>query len=468
MFTLPADPWLWILDEGLVRALLAAAPAHAGLQARAAAHPALAAAMRHWVQGEGAAALAALEPALAARDPDALLVGAQICFETGNLGRAATLYHELAETVPDHPYASFNEGLCLARLGRWEEAAGSLQKAVVLTPSHAEAWHLLGISLLQLRRPAEAASSFAQCLNLRPGYVPAVCGQAAALQMQGKAADALALYLPLIESSPNREELLVNALQAALDARDWTSVRRLATRVAAVSPGSLLAREAAAQADLAEEKYEAALETFRELAAAAPAFVEHWYHIGLCLYRLGRWQEAAEALQSALQVDPRHTDVRLALADALAATGAWAAARAALAPLVQGTEPCAGAWLRLGLIHAAEGRTAEAREALDYALEAGAGAQDPLLGQLRAALAVRLHESGDFQAALELYALALAVRSSDASLRLSYGNALASAGRLAEAQQAWQEAIAAEPALGAALVEALEPRPARNHHPAAG
>lgn len=460
MMTLPSDAWLWILDDALVRTLLEAVPRHAGLNARAASHPALPEAMRCWLKGDGAAALAALEPALANEDPDALMLGAQIQFESGDLDRAASLYHRLAEAAPDHPYASFNEGLCLARLGRWEAASAALQHAVLLTPSHAEAWHLLGLSLLHTGRPAEAASAFAQCLNLRPGFAPAVCGQAAALQLLGKPAEALALYLPLLESAPNREEILANALQAALEARSWPDVRRLAARVAVISPGSPAARQALAQADLAEGNYESALDVFRALAAAAPALPELWYHAGACLYNLGRYEEAADAFRTALQVEPLHAEARLGLAESLLQAGDLEQAAYALEALTDG--PLARtAWLRLGLVRALQRKNGPAREAMARALELGVEEQDPMLTELRKALAVRLHESGDYAAAAELYALALAVTPGEPRLQFSYGNALASLGRMEEAQEAWKAALAADASLAAELVEALDPSPAR-------
>jgi tetratricopeptide (TPR) repeat protein len=464
MMTLPADAWLWILDDALVRTLLEAVPGHAGLKARAASHPALTEAMRLWLKADAAGALAALEPAVAAGDADALMLAAQISFESGDLNRAASLYRRLGEAEPDHPYAAFNEGLCLARLGEWPEAASALQRAVLLTPSHAEAWHLLGLSLLHTDRAAEAASAFAQCLHLRPGYVPAICGQAAALQLQGKPAEALSLYLPLIDSAPNREEILANALQAAVAARSWANVRKLAARAAALSPGSLAAKEALAEADLAEGDYEAALAAFRELAAAAPAFLEHWYHIGLCLYRLQRYQEAADAFQTALQVQSRNAEARLGLAESLFQAGQLEPARTLLEGLTDG--PLAKtAWLRLGLVRLLQGGRDDAREALARAIELGADGHDPLLVELRAALAVRLHEAGEYAAAAELYALALAAAPDQPRLLFSYGNALASLGRMEEAQEAWKTAISAEPRLAAELVAALDPAPGRKSAP---
>lgn len=467
MIPLPADSWLWIVDDELVGTLFEAAPAHPGLAARAAAEPAMVEAVRHWLRGEPDAALAALEPAAARDNTDALLLAAQLCFESGDPARAAELYHRLAELVSDHPYAAFNEGLCRIRLRQWQQAAEALQRAVVLTPSHAEAWDLLGVALLRLERAAEAASAFGQCLALRSGYVPAVFGKAVTLQLQGKHGEALGLYLALLESAPQKQELLLSALRAALDAADWPQVRQLALRIAALSPGSLPAREALACADLAEGKYEEALEAFRELASAAPALLEPWYHAGLCQFRLGRYAEAAEAFRSALLVDGRHVESRLALAESLRLSGRPEEAREALLGLVETAPDCTRGWLRLGLLEAESGRLEEARRALGQALQLGAAPEDPDLAGLRASVAVLLQERGEYGPAAELYQLALAVNPEDAVCLFNYGSTLASLERLEEAQQAWKKAVTLDARLAPALIEALEPRPVRIQNGAA-
>lgn len=463
MTPLPADSWLWIVDDELVRTLFAAAPSHSGLAARAAAEPAMVEAVRHWLRSQPSAALTALEPALAHDNADALLLGAQLCFETGDLTRAAYLYHRLSQCQPDHPYAAFNEGLCHLRLRQWLPAAEALQRAVVLTPSHAEAWHLLGTSLLHLERLAEAASAFGYCLSLRPGYVPAVFGKAAAFQMQGKASEALALYLQLLEAAPEREETLLNALSAAVESAEWEHVRRLAMRVSALSPGSLPAREALAHADFAAGRYEEALAAFRELASAAPAFLEPWYHVGACLFRLGRYMEAVDAFLSALQADSRHTESRLAMAESLRMAGKAEQARAILEALADSPQAGPAAVVRLGLIQAETGNLAEARRSLDKALEMGASTNDPETAELRSAVAALLQQQGDYAAAADLYRLALSVRPEDPVLLFNYGSTLASLERMEEAQAAWKQALELDPSLAPALIEALEPQPVRNH-----
>jgi tetratricopeptide (TPR) repeat protein len=59
------------------------------------------------------------------------------------------------------------------------------------------------------------------------------------------------------------------------------------------------------------------------------------------------------------------------------------------------------------------------------------------------------------------------VQPEDASLLFNYGSTLASLERLEEAQQAWKKALALDPGLAPALIEALEPRPVRLQNGAA-
>jgi len=282
--------------------------------------------------------------------------------------------------------------------------------------------------------------------------------------MQGRPSEALALYLELLEASPDREEILLNALQAAVEASDWQQVRRLALRAATVSPGSLPAKEALAQADFAEERFEEALAAFRELNAVAPAFLEPWYYIGACLFRLGRYTEAAEALQGALRIDSRHLESRLALAEALRLDGRLEEARAALESVADSPQATAEAWLRLGLLRAETGQLEEALLAAEQARQLGAPEDHPDLVQLHAAVAALLQDRGGYARAADLYRLALSVRQDDAILLFNYGSTLASLGRLEEAQAAWKQALERDPSLAPALIEALEPQPVRNHH----
>lgn len=289
------QPWLWILDSGLVRTLLAVEPDNGTLEKRAAAHPALVGAMRLWLQRDGKRAMEALGPAIEAGDGDALLLAGQVSFESGDLERAAGYYGRLAAAAPEHRYANLNRGLCLARMREWGHAVESLQKAVTLDPSNPDGWHVLGICLLQERRAAEARGAFEQSLKLRAGYAPALCGAAVALQWLGRAEEALAVYEQVLEVAADVEEVLLNAAGAALACNRMEKAAELAGRALSQNPTSGEAMVAMGQARMAQGRNQEAAEAFEGALGVDRGDTAALHGWAASLLELGRFEEAEEA-----------------------------------------------------------------------------------------------------------------------------------------------------------------------------
>ena len=66
------------------------------------------------------------------------------------------------------------KGEALARLGRFEESAEALRRAVKANPRHAYAWNNLGRGALQRKAWVEAKEAFDQALALEPGQMEAL------------------------------------------------------------------------------------------------------------------------------------------------------------------------------------------------------------------------------------------------------------------------------------------------------
>jgi len=63
-----------------------------------------------------------------------------------------------------------NEGLCLAGMGKTDEAEVAYGRALGLDPRHPEALNNLGVLMFQERRYAEAREFFAAATAARPAY----------------------------------------------------------------------------------------------------------------------------------------------------------------------------------------------------------------------------------------------------------------------------------------------------------
>lgn len=101
-----------------------------------------------------------------------------------------------------------------------------------------------------------------------------------------------------------------------------------------------------------------------------------------------------------------------------------------------------------------------AQEALDQVLSRAEAAAEhgALCGELCAALGALYHQDGQHERACELYLLAMEWAPGSAETLFNAGSALASLGRIDEAQSYWKRALAGDPALAPVLLELMGSR----------
>ena len=98
-------------------------------------------------------------------------------------------------------------------------------------------------------------------------------------------------------------------------------------------------------------EYEKALQKYRSQAPSDAAGVARQrYNIGVCLYRLGRHEEAVTELKEAARIDPNYQKAFYALGMAEAAGGNPVKAKTAFARAVDLKKTDAEAWFDLGLV----------------------------------------------------------------------------------------------------------------------
>ena len=332
--------WLWFIDEELAHKPLAVDPDMPRRAKRPASQPALGEAIRLHLGGAPEAALDLLQPAIAACDSDALFLAGQIRFELGRFEDAAAAFRKLGEWCPGSRIASFNHGLALAKLRKWTSAIEWLQRAAVRDPERFEGWFALGVCLLGERRGDEADACFHQVLKLRPEYVPALLGHAVALHLQGEYLGALAIYQRLLESQPERPELLANALAAASALSDRKTSGELARRLLRVLPGHPAALAEVASAAIEQGNFVDGARWCSALAEATPGSFENWFNLANCRQRAGQHGDAIRAFDHALELRPEDADTLEGRADALFASGLVHAQLGRWGPAASAFEQC--------------------------------------------------------------------------------------------------------------------------------
>jgi Tfp pilus assembly protein PilF len=166
------------------------------------------------------------------------------CHRRGLLDQAAALYRRVLEAVPEQPDALHllgriaeargdpaqalglidgaiaangrvsafhaSRGSVLLSLGRSEDAARSLRRALSLEPNSAEANNVLGNATLALGKPAAAIECYRRALALRPEYPEALNNLGSALRASGRLEEAEAELARAIALRPSYASALAN------------------------------------------------------------------------------------------------------------------------------------------------------------------------------------------------------------------------------------------------------------------
>lgn len=328
----------------------------------------------------------------------AYIMQAQLAMARNDLDEAARLSRLAARVVPDHPALQALDGTLELRRGNVDQAMKLLSEASRRAPEDPVVLHALGFAYLAKGHLAFAEQAFRKLMEVVPssGMVRQLVSQ---LQLrQGRPDDALKDLAPLLEDPVTATPEL---------------------------------RRYAGELELAAGRPDRALPLLREALAALPGEPRTMAAIGDAWRRLGDGEDARRTLDAALATSPDND-------------GLWRA-RLGFEPMGQGAADLVAAWRARRpesidaleaemVLHASEGRPAEAEAAAQALLERAPGhpraqmrvidallARDPAQAAqrleelaartpeprerrtLEAMLGLARHRSGDFAAALDIW-----------------------------------------------------------------
>ncbi|GGK16325.1 tetratricopeptide repeat protein [Luteimonas terricola] len=267
----------------------------------------------------------------------AYLMQAQLAMGRNDLDEAARLARLAGRVSPDHPTLQALEGTLELRRGNVDDAMKLLAAASEKAPEDPVVLHALGFAYLAKGHTAFAEQAFRNLLKLAPraGMVRLLVAQ---LQLrQGRPADAVEELAPLL-------------------ADPATATPQL--------------RRYAGELEVAAGRPERALPLLREALAALPGEPRTMAAIGEAWRRLGDFEDAQRTLDAALATSPDND-------------GLWRA-RLAFEPAGRGAADLIGRWRTRRpesldameaemVLHATEGRPAEAEAAARALLERSPG-----------------------------------------------------------------------------------------------
>jgi tetratricopeptide (TPR) repeat protein len=240
-----------------------------------------------------------LVPYLARRpgDVQARLLLARVYVRESELDRSAEALRSVLQADPDNLVARYNLGFVAYRSRRYDEARDNLQRAIGLRPDHVAAHYTLGLTDLAQGRAQEAIAELEKAVSLDSKHV-------------GAHFNLIGAYARVGDAGNSRRH---QRIYAELSGRSKAKTER-ETQIKAESIKAIRM--------VLEKKYGEALAEYETLAARYPddAGLEH--QIGLMHLRLGHREQAVQALEKSIALDPGRSDPHYLLSNLYREMGA--------------------------------------------------------------------------------------------------------------------------------------------------
>jgi tetratricopeptide (TPR) repeat protein len=225
--------------------------------------------------------------------------------QTGVWKNSFTLWNFVIEKEHDRvPFAYNSRGLALQEMGRYDEAIGDYNKAIVLDPLSPEPYINLGMVYGMTGRHKDSLQSLKRALAIDPNSTAAYFNLATLYRKTGKTDEAIENYGKVIDLDPNYRAAFrgLGATHMSLGRTD-DAIMAYAKLVslspadpeALTSLGDALARKGAGKD--AMEQYQSAL-------SINPDYVDAHYGLGSLYANSGRTQEAMGHFEAAVKLKP--------------------------------------------------------------------------------------------------------------------------------------------------------------------
>ncbi len=405
---------------------------------------------------------------------------AQLRFEQGRWDLAEKGFVAVVRMAPNQATAHYNLGLALERQGKFGKAATEFETAASIDSQLWQAHAALGVCLLHTGKPTLAGHCFDQSLELYPNQYRSRFGKAVTAHKLGRYAEAEAAYGVLLRDlanpsselaascsdGPNPEDLLINLMRVSWAVGKHDEAREYAQRLLDIDPQCRPALEQLTSMELEARDYRGALPVAAQLVQAVPESCEAWFNLGVCYHKMGLLEEARQAYQQSLSIQPAGAEANANLGAVLQQLEQVDLAREAYGNALAASPSLPGVLWNLALAAETEGRLEEAETYLQQLLE-----YDPSWDEATFRLGYIQLQKGDFLAARKSFEACVATRGDWVEALLNLGLACWQTDDLPAARSALEKILALQPSNADALkgliaigLEAHQEERAWTHH----
>lgn len=219
---------------------------------------------------------------------------------------ALSAYEKVVELDPDDVWPRVLQAHMLyAHFERYEEAEQALRQALTRDPKFAEAWSMLGELFAKLHRYDEAEESLRKAAEVDPDSATAWCSVGDFLrEYQKRNEDAEQAYLKAIEFSPKYSRAWSSLADLYETSERFDAAEEAYRRVTEIEPNSYRAWANLGHfLDTTLERYREGEEAYLKAIELNPDVDWVWAHLGKLLYvGLNRPKEAEQAFRKAIEL----------------------------------------------------------------------------------------------------------------------------------------------------------------------
>ena len=208
-----------------------------------------------------------------ARDPDNFdggMLNARLKYAQADLPGCVAVLERMSKIYLQSTAVHFQLGAAYVAVGDEPKAMLSLNRALELDAGFPQAVLLLAEIQVKNRNPDPAIVSLGKLVQSQPQLLPAHLLLADAYRLRGQVRDALAVYAALEKISPKNPQIPLLSGAALAQLGDVTTARAAFERALAIEPENAPALEQLVDLDLAQKKYDAAMQRLQSRLQATP------------------------------------------------------------------------------------------------------------------------------------------------------------------------------------------------------
>ncbi len=226
-------------------------------------------------------------------NPYILYDQADLLIKMGKTDNAIGSLQESIRNKPDHIDARLNLGNLLMQKGEIGMAIEQYNAILRIDPRKAKAYNNLGNAYLQKADPARAAEFFRKALELQPDFADAKNSLGKIEEIQARYREASATIERELQADPGNPVLYVKLAGLRQQQGDTEAAIAAYEQALSIKPDSVGALYGIALSHAGRQEYGKAIEFLQAVMKIQPAHPENYYNLA-CMY--ARWNKPDEAV----------------------------------------------------------------------------------------------------------------------------------------------------------------------------